>query len=128
MGQYLTFLDSVKANPVTGTSPDENYAREIMQLFSIGVVQLNLDGTPLANPSDPGVALATYGQTDVLNMAKVFTGWELNAAATAYPGASAATDMINNPAGSTHRRSTCSARPSPPAWMASRPSRRRSIF
>jgi hypothetical protein len=46
------------------------------------------------------VALATYGQTDVLNMAKVFTGWELNAAATAYPGASAATDMINNPAGS----------------------------
>ena len=100
MGQYLSFLGSVKANPVTGTSPDENYAREIMQLFSLGVVQLNLDGTPLANPSDPGVALATYGQTDVLNMAKVFTGWELNAAATAYPGASAATDMINNPAGS----------------------------
>jgi len=100
MGQYLSFLGSIKANPVTGTSPDENYAREIMQLFSIGVVQLNLDGTPLANPSDPGVALATYGQTDVLNMAKVFTGWELNAAATAYPGASAATDMINNPAGS----------------------------
>ena len=99
MGQYLTFLDSVKANPVTGTSPDENYAREIMQLFSIGVVQLNLDGTPLANPSDPGVALATYGQTDVLNMAKVFTGWELNTAATAYPGASAATDMVNNAAG-----------------------------
>ncbi len=99
MGQYLTFLNSVKANPVTGTSPDENYAREVMQLFSIGVVQLNLDGTPLANPSDPGVALATYGQTDVLNMAKVFTGWKLNAAASAYPGASAATDMINNPAG-----------------------------
>ena len=99
MGQYLTFLDSVKANPVTGTSPDENYAREIMQLFSIGVVQLNLDGTPMVNPSDPGVALATYSQTDVLNMAKVFTGWKLNSAATAYPGASAATDMINNPAG-----------------------------
>jgi uncharacterized protein (DUF1800 family) len=99
MGQYLTFLNSVKANPVTGTSPDENYAREIMQLFSIGVVQLNLDGTPLANPNDPGVALATYGQTDVLNMAKVFTGWELNSAANAYPGASAATDMINNPSG-----------------------------
>jgi uncharacterized protein (DUF1800 family) len=99
MGQYLTFLDSVKANPVTGTSPDENYAREIMQLFSIGVVQLNLDGTPIANPNDPGVALATYSQTDVLNMAKVFTGWKLNKAATAYPGASAATDMINDPSG-----------------------------
>jgi uncharacterized protein (DUF1800 family) len=98
MGQYLSFLGSVKANPVTGTSPDENYAREIMQLFSIGVVQLNLDGTPVANPNDPGVALATYSQTDVLNMAKVFTGWKLNSAATAYPGASAATDMINDAA------------------------------
>jgi uncharacterized protein (DUF1800 family) len=97
MGQYLSYLGSVKANPVTGTSPDENYAREIMQLFSIGVVQLNLDGTPIPNPSDPGVALATYSQTDVLNMAKVFTGWKLNAAATAYLGASAATDMINDP-------------------------------
>ena len=97
MGQYLSYLGSVKANPVTGTSPDENYAREIMQLFSIGVVQLNLDGTPIANPNDPGVALATYSQTDVLNMAKVFTGWKLDSAATAYLGASAATDMINDP-------------------------------
>ena len=78
MGQYLSFLGSVKANPVTGTSPDENYAREIMQLFSIGVVQLNLDGTPIANPNDPDVALATYSQTDVLNMARVFTGWKLD--------------------------------------------------
>jgi uncharacterized protein (DUF1800 family) len=99
MGQYLSYLGSVKANPVTGTSPDENYAREIMQLFSIGVVQLNLDGTPIPNPNDPGVALATYSQTDVLNMAKVFTGWKLNTAATAYLGASAATDMINDPSG-----------------------------
>jgi len=99
MGQYLSFLGSVKANPITGTSPDENYAREIMQLFSIGVVQLNMDGTPIANPNDPGVPLATYSQTDVLNMAKVFTGWTLNDSATAYPGASAATDMINNPSG-----------------------------
>jgi hypothetical protein len=99
MGQYLSYLGSVKANPVTGTSPDENYAREIMQLFSIGVVQLNLDGTPIADPNDPEAVLATYTQTDVLNMAKVFTGWRLNDAATAYPGASAAADMINNPAG-----------------------------
>lgn len=99
MGQYLSFLGSVKANPVTGTSPDENYAREIMQLFSIGVVQLNLDGTPIANLNDPGVASATYSQTDVLNMAKVFTGWTLDDSATAYLGASAATDMINDPSG-----------------------------
>ena len=99
MGEYLSYVGSVKANPVTGTSPDENYAREIMQLFSIGVVQLNLDGTPIPNPNAPGVALATYSQTDVLNMAKVFTGWKLNTAATAYLGASAATDMINDPSG-----------------------------
>jgi uncharacterized protein (DUF1800 family) len=97
MGAYLSFLGSVKANPVTGTSPDENYAREIMQLFSIGVVQLNLDGTPIANPDDPSVPLATYNQADVLNMAKVFTGWRLDGSATAYPGDSAATDMINDP-------------------------------
>lgn len=99
MGQYLTFLDSVKANPVTGTSPDENYAREIMQLFSIGVVQLNLDGTAKINPNDPNVALATYVQTDVLNMAKVFTGWKLDATANAFLGASAAADMVNNTSG-----------------------------
>lgn len=99
MGQYLTFLGSVKANPITGTSPDENYGREIMQLFTIGVVQLNLDGTQITNPNDRNVALATYSQTDVLNMAKVFTGWKLNSAATAYLGASAATDMINDPKG-----------------------------
>ena len=98
MGQYLSYLGSVKANPLTGTSPDENYAREIMQLFSIGVVQLNLDGTPIANPNDPNVALATYSQTDVLNMARVFTGWKLDSGATAYLGASAAADMINDPA------------------------------
>jgi uncharacterized protein (DUF1800 family) len=97
MGQYLSYLGSVKANPVTGTSPDENYAREIMQLFTIGVVQLNLDGTPIANPNDPSVALATYSQTDVLNMAKVFTGWKLDTTAMAYLGASAATDMVNDP-------------------------------
>jgi hypothetical protein len=88
MGAYLSFLGNVKANPVTGTSPDENYAREIMQLFSIGVVRLNLDGTPIDNPDDPGVPLATYSQTDVLNMAKVFTGWRLN-------GASVTVEMIN---------------------------------
>ena len=97
MGQYLTFLNSVKANPVTGTTPDENYAREIMQLFSIGVDQLNLDGTPVPNPANPGVALATYGQTDVLNMAKVFTGWRLNSAPPAtYAGANVTTDMVNS--------------------------------
>jgi uncharacterized protein (DUF1800 family) len=97
MGQYLTYLNSAKANPITGTSPDENYAREIMQLFSIGVVQLNLDGTPVPNPNAPGVALATYSQTDVLNMSKVFTGWQLSGPQNNGNGAALATDMVNNP-------------------------------
>ncbi len=45
MGIYLTMLRNAKANPVTGTLPDENYAREIMQLFSIGLNALNPDGS-----------------------------------------------------------------------------------
>jgi uncharacterized protein (DUF1800 family) len=56
MGQYLTFRGNVKQNPSTGALPDENYAREIMQLFSIGLIQLNLDGTPKlvnGNPQEP---------------------------------------------------------------------------
>jgi uncharacterized protein (DUF1800 family) len=57
MGLYLTFLGSVKANPATGSIPDENYARELMQLFTIGLYQLNMDGTPsspAAIPCPPG--------------------------------------------------------------------------
>ena len=75
MGKYLTFVDNVKANPKTGSIPDENYARELMQLFTIGLVKLNLDGTPvLVN----GQTVATYGQADVMGMAGVMTGWVLN--------------------------------------------------
>jgi len=56
MGLYLTFLGSVKANPATGSIPDENYARELMQLFTIGLYQLNMDGTLVTfrrNPVSP---------------------------------------------------------------------------
>ena len=45
MGDYLTFAGNRKANPATGAVPDENYARELMQLFTIGLLQLNTDGT-----------------------------------------------------------------------------------
>ncbi|SHG35016.1 DUF1800 family protein [Massilia sp. CF038] len=72
MGEYLTFRNNAKFNPKTGALPDENYAREIMQLFTIGLLQLNLDGTPkTAN----GVALETYTLDDITGLAKVFTGW-----------------------------------------------------
>jgi uncharacterized protein (DUF1800 family) len=73
MGVYLTFRGNQKANATTGAVPDENYARELMQLFTIGLYELNLDGTlKLAN----GVPQETYDQADVSNLARVFTGWD----------------------------------------------------
>lgn len=72
MGEYLTYRGSVKQNPGTGAMPDENYARELMQLFTIGLVQLNLDGTPRLNNGAPQ---ETYTLDDVTGLARVFTGW-----------------------------------------------------
>lgn len=69
MGQYLTWF----ANRGDGTRiPDENYAREVMQLFSIGLVQLNLDGTPKLVNDAP---VDTYSMDDIRGLARVFTGW-----------------------------------------------------
>lgn len=79
MGLYLTSLRNQKADPATGRVPDENYAREVMQLFSIGLVQLNADGTPaLVN----GRAVETYTPADISGLAKVFTGWSWACSAT----------------------------------------------
>ena len=72
MGQYLSHLRNQKADPKTGRVPDENYAREVMQLFSIGLVALNNDGTVRGDGSGP---IETYGPADVAGLAKVFTGW-----------------------------------------------------
>lgn len=72
MGIYLSMKDSQKADPATGTRPDENYAREIMQLFTIGLVELNLDGSPKLNNGQP---IPTYTQHDVEELARVLTGW-----------------------------------------------------
>jgi uncharacterized protein (DUF1800 family) len=68
MGRYLSHLRNQKADAVTGRVPDQNFARESMQLLSIGLVALNPDGTP-AGPGE------TYGPEDVAGLAKVFTGW-----------------------------------------------------
>ncbi|MBN8508085.1 MAG: DUF1800 domain-containing protein [Burkholderiales bacterium] len=73
MGVYLSHLRNQKADPRTGRVPDENYAREVMQLFSIGLVELNADGT--ARVGSDGRPLATYGPADIAGLAKVFTGW-----------------------------------------------------
>ena len=72
MGEYLTYRGSVKQNTVTGAMPDENYAREVMQLFTIGLVQLNPDGTPRLVGGAPQ---ETYTLDDITGLARVFTGW-----------------------------------------------------
>jgi uncharacterized protein (DUF1800 family) len=73
MGLYLTHLRNRKADPATGRVPDENYAREVMQLFTIGLHQLNLDGTvKLDARNEP---IETYRIEDVVGLAKVFTGF-----------------------------------------------------
>ncbi len=77
MGQYLSHLRNSKAvldnNGDVIVSPDENYAREIMQLFSIGLVQLHEDGSLKLGSS--GLPQPTYLQDDISAMARVFTGW-----------------------------------------------------
>ena len=74
MGLFLTMRGNVKANPATGTVPNENYAREIMQLFSVGVNMLQPDGTLKLDIN--GLPSATYDQNAVVGMARVFTGWD----------------------------------------------------
>jgi len=73
MGQYLSMAGNRRANDSGTISPDENFARELMQLFSIGLVQLNIDGTPqLDNNGNP---IDTYNTQTVEGFARVFTGW-----------------------------------------------------
>ncbi len=72
MGVYLNMLGSRRANLADNQHPDENYGREINQLFSIGLVMLNLDGTPQMVGGKP---VPTYGQDTITNFAHVFTGW-----------------------------------------------------
>lgn len=74
MGRYLTYERNRKANERRGTVPDENYAREIMQLFSIGLWQLNQNGTRTTDGS--GEPIPTYDTEDILGLARVFTGFQ----------------------------------------------------
>lgn len=72
MASFLTFLGSPKANTKTGAIPDENYARELMQLFTIGLYELNQDGTEVLSGGSP---IPTYGQSDVSQGARIWTGY-----------------------------------------------------
>ena len=72
MGIYLSHLGNQKANPATNVFPDENFAREVMQLFSIGLWQLNPDGTRQLDAQ--GQPIPTYNNNDITELARVFTG------------------------------------------------------
>lgn len=76
MGAFLSTRGNAKEDPATGRQPDENYAREVMQLFSIGLHRLNLDGTLQRGAN--GQPIETYGPDDVSNLARVFTGYNHN--------------------------------------------------
>src|SRR5580704_4980640 len=89
MGRYLNMANNVKANPAKNTSANENYAREMMQLFTIGLTQLNPDGSAVEDAS--GATVPTYTQAVVTNMAKALAGWT-------YPTAPGATAKRTNPA------------------------------
>ena len=75
MGYFLNTKGNQKENTTTGRVPDENYAREVMQLFTIGVNKLNLDGS---EQTSGGKKLDSYTQDDVTNLARVFTGYDFD--------------------------------------------------
>jgi len=89
MGRYLNMANNNKAKSTSGTEPNENYGRELMQLFTLGLNQLNPDGS-LALDSNNNIQ-PTYTQTDVTGMSLALTGWT-------YPTAPGATAKNNNPA------------------------------
>ncbi len=88
MGRYLDMVNNDKPNPARGIEPNENYARELLQLFTIGLYQLNLDGTLKLDAS--GKAIPTYDQETVEGFANVFTGWT-------FPTKPGATPVTRNP-------------------------------
>lgn len=86
MGHWLDMVDNVA--PAAGQHANENYARESMQLFTLGLSQLNPDGTPVVD--NTGTPIPTYTQADVMALGRSFTGWT-------YPTMPGATLMKHNP-------------------------------
>lgn len=84
MGDYLNMRGNVKASAGNGNAaPNENYAREVMQLFSIGLYMLQPDGSLMLDAN--GQPIPTYDQTTISNFAQVFTGWNVNGTAVVIP-------------------------------------------
>ncbi|MDX2151381.1 MAG: DUF1800 family protein [Bryobacteraceae bacterium] len=88
MGNYLDMVDNEKANAVKKTAPNENWARELLQLFTIGLVQLNGDGSPKRDTL--GNTIPTYSQEDIIQFTNAFTGWT-------YPVTPGKTPKAHNP-------------------------------
>lgn len=107
-GNYRTLLQEITLNPEMGefldmrlstrTNPNENFAREILQLFSIGVNELNLDGTPKLDAQ--GVPVPSYSQATVDNFTRILTGWNLSPAIS--PGVTNFRDPMIPRGGTTH--------------------------
>ena len=98
MGVFLNMRGSVKVNPKTGGQPDENYAREVMQLLSIGLVELNPDGSSRLDAK--GQEIYTYSQDEVTAFAAVLTGWNFDLAKGVQQSADpsfATRPMVNDP-------------------------------
>jgi len=93
MGNYLNMLRSAPANAAKGTAADENYAREVMQLFTIGLNALNPDGTLLLD--NTGLPIPTYTQATIVQTANVFTGWAYHSTATNPSFTGSAADWFN---------------------------------
>ncbi len=72
MGEYLTYMNNPKSDPNEGIFPDENYAREVMQLFSIGLFELNKNGS---QKMSNGELIPTYDNVDIAEFSKIFTGF-----------------------------------------------------
>ena len=88
MGEYLDMRNNDKADPAKDTKANENYARELMQLFTIGLAQLNPDGTLILDSNHQPIP--TYDQATIQNFAKIYTGWT-------YPAKPGATLRKHNP-------------------------------
>ena len=93
MGRFLDMLKNDMEDPDTGQRPNENYAREVLQLFSVGLVQLNPDGTPAHDAL--GQPTPTYGGAEVEGFSRVFTGWTFYQTTKPYRFSSAKEDWRN---------------------------------
>jgi len=97
MGFYLNTKGNLKEDS-RGRQPDENYAREVMQLFTIGLYELNPDGTHKLDADNKPIE--TYGQDDITNLARVFTGYNWDYLSNG--GTSTPVEWERNPIPSTH--------------------------